>query len=217
MASHNVHLHGLPVDTDEQRGQFLLTAHSEVINNGSTKVEEAFRDLLETDAWRSYTYPDGTHHEWLEREFDYFVSAWLASQDDQRWETTRRNIVSRDVIVAMADHSGGAIAHGERRPLEEVRRQFPGVTIEATKVVSSAERTVALDPERRKRFLADEKKSTRGLNRPRAREWRVFFTEEVEPADAIVAKLNQDPDLAKEVLNLLRSGTRSDTKKGRKL
>ena len=62
MAGHNVHLSVLPVDTDEDRGKFLFTAHSEVVNHGAIIVEETFRDLLETGAWRSYTYPDGTHH-----------------------------------------------------------------------------------------------------------------------------------------------------------
>ena len=102
--------HVLPVDTDEDRGKFLLTAHSEVINHGATIVEETFRDLLESGAWRSYTFPDGTHHEWLEREFDYFVSSWLAPR------TTSAGSRQAQPRVARRDH-------GDGRPLRRSPRR----------------------------------------------------------------------------------------------
>ena len=200
MASRNVRLSVLPTATDTERGEYLLKAHSEIINNGAIKVEEAIRDLLETDAWRSYTYPDGTHHEWFEREFDYFVSSW----SDTPWDAVRRNIVSRDVITAMADHSGGGVKTGERRSLDEVRRHFPGVTIEAIKLISDDDRTNAGDPKRRQEFL-DATRSPSSLARPAARKWQVNYTEGTDPAEAIVAKLNQDPDLALDVYRKLHA------------
>ena len=214
MPGHNVQLSVLPVDTDEDRGKFLLTAHSEVINHGAIKVEEAFRDLLETGAWRSYTFPDGTHHEWLDREFDYFVSSWLASQDDQRWELVKRSLVSRDVIMAIADHTGGHLDGDGRRSLEEVRSQFPGVTVEAIKMVSDRERTIALDEAKRREYLVDETSTAHGIAKPNVKRWQVHYSDG-DLAAAIVAKLKQDPKLAKIVYNELRSGTRPDTKKWR--
>jgi hypothetical protein len=212
MASYNVRLHGLPVDTDEDRGKFLLTAHSEIVNNGTSKVEEAFRDLLESGAWRSYTFPDGTHHTWLEREFDYFVSSWLASQDDQRWESVRRNLVSRDVIMAMADHSGGPVARNERRSIDDVREQFPGVGVEPIQMVSIRERTVALDADKRRAYLADETVTPHKLI-VRARRWIVHHTGDTDLAEAIVAKLQQDPDLVASVYRKLHAQVVSQSRR----
>lgn len=212
MAGHNVHLSVLPVETDEERGKFLLTAHSEVINHGAIKVEETFRDLLETGAWRSYTFPDGTHHEWLEREFDYFVSSWLASQGDQHWELVKRNLVSRDVIMMMADHSGGGERQGERRSVDRVRSQFPGIKVEPIKMVSARERTIALDEAKRRKYVGDEALPAERLVRPGARKWTVHFRDG-DLAAAIIAKLEQDPDIAEAVYRKLHSVYRPEARK----
>ena len=180
-----------------------------------SNVEEAFRDLLETGAWRSYTFPDGTHHEWLEREFDYFVSSWLASQDDQRWESVRRNLVSRDVIIMMADHSGGSVTPGERRKIDDVREQFPGVAIKPIQLVSERERTVPLDEEKRRAYLADVTVTPHKLV-DRTKRWRVQYTPpDTELADAIVAKLKQNQKLARAVYSKLHAVYRSEAQKGK--
>jgi hypothetical protein len=205
----------MPVDTDEDRGKFLLTAHGQVVNNGAIKVEETFRDLLESGAWRSYTFPDGTHHEWLEREFDYFVSSWLASQGDQRWELVKRNLVSRDVTMMLADHSGGPERQDERRSIDRVRDQLPGVKVEPIQLVSARERTIALDDDKRREYIGDETIPAERLVRPAGRKWTVHYNASADGssnvgdlAAAVVAKLEQEPDLAKAVHNRLDSRLR---------
>lgn len=188
-----------PVETDVDRGRFVLAARGDIVNNGARVVEDRIRELLETGAWRSYTYPDGTHHEWLDREFDYFMCAWIISANTE-WEYVKRNIVSPDVKLLLADHSG--ITDGraqERRALDEIRDQFPAVHIEPITLVTEYERSVAAkDEATRKAYLAGQVTAHRVVRTTRRR-WEVDYRDETSLAGLIVAKLERDPQLAEDV------------------
>ena len=122
--------------------------------------------------------------------------------------------MSRDVIMMMADHSGGPTVRGERRTLDEVSDQYPGVTIETLQMVSKRERTIALDEDLRRDYLADENSTPHSLASSRALKWQVNLTEDADLADAIVAKLlQQDSKLAKKVYNKLDSEFRPRAKR----
>jgi hypothetical protein len=203
-----------PVETDTDRGRFVLAARGDIMNNGARVVEDRIRELLESGAWRSYTYPDGTHHQWLNREFDYFMCAWIISANTE-WEFVKRNIVSPDVKLLLAEHSGTTDGKAEdRRAVEHIRDQFPGVDIQPITLISEHERRVAhLTDENRSAYLNGA--SARKLARAGLRTWKVEYRDNDDLAGLIVAKLEREPGLAKAVYNHLRSGTRSDGKVAR--
>ena len=79
-------------------------------------------------------------------------------------------------------------------------------------MVSDRERTVALDEEKRREYLADETITAHGLAKPNVKRWQVHYSDS-DLADAIVAKLEQDPNSPGRLQQLRLVQT--DTKKGR--
>lgn len=192
------------MSSDKERGARILKARDKIINNGARLVEQEIRELLETGDWRSYTYPDGTHHEWLDREFDYFMCAWIAGENTE-WELVKRNIVSPDVKLMLADHSGTTETKGiDRRSVEDVRNQFPHVHIETINLVGKDERGVAkLGPKARAKYVAGD--SAHKIVRKDRQRWIVHHVGSQDLAAAIVAKLAADPELERNVYRQLHA------------
>jgi len=186
--------------TDAERGKLILESTSLIRNNGAAIVEDVIEDLLRSGAWQTYTFPDGTHHEWLDREFDYFVSA---QQFD--WDKIKRNITKPGVLCLVADSSGRSPNPGNhRRALDEIKVQFPHVTM--VKLVSDHVRDIAANKTKRRQY-------ERNGNVTRAVEgspwvFRVKRSSDAtidDRADAIVARLLDDPALAKRVYQKLHA------------
>ena len=191
-------------ETDSDRGKLILESTSLIRNNGAVVVEDVIEDLLRSGAWRAYTFPDGSHHEWREREFDYFLSA---QQFD--WEKIKRNITKPDVLCLVADHFGGPTGSENRRTLDEVREQFPHVR--AIKLVSDHVRTAAADTVRRTHFEREGHIGKVIEGSPWVfRVKRKSGASIEEQADAIVARLLDEPALAKRVWQKLHAVGESD-------
>lgn len=196
---------GYDLTTPEGRGQALIKAHSRILNAGTFRVQDTVRDLIEHDLWRSYSYR-ARRFEWLGREFDYFVQAWMSSDDPvYEWSVLRRNIVDPELIMSIADRSGGPVDGVERRSLDELQAQLSGPSVANLKLVSDDERQAASDDVKRAKFLAGKSATT--ASRPGRQTWKIDYRDSTadQLADRIVTKLNEDPDLANEVYRKLHS------------
>lgn len=191
--------------SDTERGKLILESTSLIRNSGGFVIEDVIEDLLRSGAWRTYTFPNGTHHEWLDREFDYFVSA-----QQFEWDKIRRSITKPEVLCLIADHSGAGPGAGkERRALEEVRDQFPHV--ELVKLVSDHIRKAAGSKTKRSRFerTGNIMEAAEGSRPWEFKVRRRPETSVDERAQAIVAKLQQDDELRRRVYQLLSNDDRT--------
>jgi hypothetical protein len=189
---------------DKARGRAVLAAQAKIINNGAIVVQDEIARLLETGTWRSYTYPSGDHHEWLVREFDYFMSAWLR-HESKTWDDVKANIWSEDVKAMLAKHHGGQVKADERRTPEKAGEQVVG-GVEAIRLTSEDRRRIA-----HKGVVREPQKTITELARPQQKRWIV--TTKGDLASAIVAKLLRQPNVAKDVYRKLHSVYRPDSKK----
>lgn len=188
--------------TDADRGKLILDSASRIRNHGAFVIEDVIEGLLRSGAWRTYTFPNGDHHEWLDREFDYFISS---QQLD--WEYIGRTIVKPEVLVLLAQHSGPSPTAGpDRRALEDVRSQFPHLAL--VHLVSDDVRKISVDKTKSKAFIASGR--TRAPSRG-YKDW--IFQVKRKPdasiddkARAIVEKLQKkEPEVAKRVYQMLHA------------
>lgn len=195
--------------TDAERGKLILESTSLIRNSGAFVIEDVIDDLLRSGAWRTYTFPDGTHHEWLDREFDYFVSA-----QQFEWDKMKRSITKPAVLCLVADHSGTSEnAATDRRALDELRDQFPCVRFE--KLVSDHVRTIAANTKKRAAFERNGKVMA-AATPDKPWEFRVKRTADSsidERAQAIVDQLLDDPKLAKRIHQMLDASVRTQRRK----
>ena len=106
----------IDTDTDETRGEAVLSASSAILNVKSYNIADFLRVLLKSDAWRSFTYPNGDHYEFREREFDYFCAH--IDLDPRLATEATRLVGDQKLLVAMAEAS---LAPGHWNPHDEER------------------------------------------------------------------------------------------------
>lgn len=113
-------LRHIDVRDDSERGEAVLTAASAIQNVKSANIADFLRWLLDSGAWRSYTYPNGDHYEFREREFDYFCAQ--IDLDPTIANTAARAVDDNELLVAMTEASlvsRGWLAHDvERKPAQ---------------------------------------------------------------------------------------------------
>lgn len=190
-------------ETDTDRGRLILESTSLIRNSGAFVIEDVIEDLLRSGSWRAYTFPDGTHHEWLDREFDYFVSA-----QQFEWDKIKRSITKPEVQTLLADYSGRSEkAAKDRRAIAEIQQQFPHV--EFKKLVSDHVRDIASSKNKRSTFEQNGKVMA-AVTPDKPWEFRVKRAADSsldDRAKALIAKM--DADLRKRVYQLLDQNDRT--------
>jgi hypothetical protein len=96
-------LQAAEVDTDENRGEAVAQAATMIRNVKSAQIVDYLRWILRTGLWRSYTYPNGDHFEFLEREFDYFCAQ--INIDPHLVNEAARSTGANDLLVELAEAS----------------------------------------------------------------------------------------------------------------
>ena len=91
------------VGSDQNRGEAVLSASSKIKNVDSATIVDFMHWLLDSGAWRSFTYPNGEHFEFLEREFDYFCAQ--IDVDPNLVNEAARAVNDNALLVAMAEAS----------------------------------------------------------------------------------------------------------------
>lgn len=110
------------VHDEGSRGDFILRVHSAVINLKSDNLGDLMRLLLDSGAWRSYTYPSGDHYEFRAREFDYFLAQF--DVDPRLVADAARHLRDSELRVQLVEAS--LPEEGEdRRSVEEIVAAYP--------------------------------------------------------------------------------------------
>ena len=110
------------VENESDRGQFLQRVHSAVANLKHDNIADLVGLILDTGAWRSYTYPNGEHYEFRAREFDYF----LAQQDiDPRMVRDAASYAEDGELRALLVESSLDVVNEDRRSVEEITEAYP--------------------------------------------------------------------------------------------
>ena len=113
-------LRQIDAKSDKERGEAVLSAAMKIHNIDSAVVCDFMRWLLDSGAWRSFTYPNGEHYEFREREFDYFVA--LIDVDPTIINAAARTINDGALQVALVEAS---LASQHWNPHDEERKQHP--------------------------------------------------------------------------------------------
>ena len=110
-------LRQLDARSDKERGEAVLSAAMKIHNIASAVVCDFMRWLLDSEAWRSFTYPNGDHYEFREQEFDYFVA--LLDVDPTINNAAARIVNDGPLQVALAEASlrrNGWNPHDDDKP-----------------------------------------------------------------------------------------------------
>lgn len=186
------------LEDDEDAGELLLTVRSVITNLKHDNIADAIRVVLDSQAWRSYTYPSGEHYEFLPREFDYF----LAQQDiDPRMVKDAALYTNDAELRVLLVESSLDKPGDDRRNVDEITAAYPALTRWLDKYGLRALGTTLLYESPTAR--AKTKKGAGGNEAANRRDWTVAVFGDGSLAEAIVRKLTRDPVLAEEVRDLL--------------
>jgi hypothetical protein len=178
--------------------------------------------ILDEGAWRDYTIPAGVRYQFGSHEFDYFLVVQDIDAELVRMSYVRakdvENLAAKEMRLADLTGHGKTPPKGSRRPWQDVAQELSGDPFGAgdkiaaagkaclfnttgSAFVSATAAQVARDPERRK---------AAGRGKPVARnvspnQWKVNWSDDRNPAQAIVDRLLTDPELAREVYKRLRN------------
>jgi len=173
--------------------------------------------LIDSGDWRDFTTPSGTHFQFQDCEFDYFLLAMEVDPTIVRHAYLYADDV--DGLVAkqlrLADITGrGKAADGARRPRKQVADELRGEPSGAAARIRAVQdnagrwfvtkRTGMLARDTARRRKAEQGKPVR-RDRPNEKVWRVRWSDEKSTAEAITEKLLTQPQLAAEVLQKLDS------------
>jgi hypothetical protein len=179
--------------------------------------------LIEAGDWRDYTVPAGNvRYQFGSHEFDYFlvimdIDAELVSMSYARAKDVE-GLAAKEIRLADLTGRGKAPPKGGRRTWQDVAKALAGDPHGAGEKIAAAGRAklfslsepgfvtitgsqVARDPERRNQA----KRGQIVKRNVSANQWKVNWSDDRSPAQAIVDKLLADPDLAREVYNKLRA------------
>ena len=164
------------------------------------ELADAFVDLAESGAWRDYTFATG-HFRFRPSEFDYFLIATGVQRDDAA-RVLAYNKRSKELVPFMDPHADKR----RRRPLEQAAREYQAADSLNTDLAAKA---VELGWAGKTGQLTAEKspvgERARCGRAKREQYWRVNWSDERTPAQAIVDKLLTDPELAREVYKKLHA------------
>jgi hypothetical protein len=178
----------------------VATLISQVRNARFGEMVSYLEELINTGIWQDFTTPEGTHFEFRDGEFDYFLAAMEIDPEVVK----RAYIYAKDVDgladkqTRLADITGRGMPR-ERRERKAVAEIYGERVLRYEPVVTRRVASVAADPERRREYESTGK----GRALPGEKMWRVRWSDQRSEAEVIAARLLQDPELAHEVYKIL--------------
>lgn len=172
---------------------------------------DAFVDMAESGAWREYTFATG-HFRWRAAEFDYFLIANDVRRDDVA-RVLAYNRRSKELVPLMDKNAD----RRKRRPFDQAAKDYRATDSLNTDLMkravelgwtnegeySNLESTSAsVKPISLKSPLSGDVISRRN---EREHVWRVRWSDERSPAQAVVDRLLADPEMAREVYKRLEA------------
>lgn len=173
---------------------------SQVRNARFGEMVRWVEELIDTGIWRDFTTPEGTHFEFREGEFDYFLAAMEIDPEVVK----RAYIHAKDVgeltekRLRLADITGRGSKDVNRREPKEIAEAYGDRVLRYPPVVTENVMRAARNPGRRDavRLGAPPERVVRNY-------WTAEWTGDASPVKAIAAKLLDDPELAHEVYKIL--------------
>jgi hypothetical protein len=199
----------------EAQYQRIAELISRIRNAKFGEMVEHLEQLIDSDDWRDFTTPVGTHFIFRAKEFDYFLAAQEIDPTVVRYAYLKadgiEDLTAKQLRLADITGRGLAPSNDDRRPAAEVARVYAtdpsgaGVRIQAwheakAAVVTDPITRAASDPERREAL-----ESGRAAQRRPRHSWRVEWEDGRTTAEMIAAKLLRDPELWPEVFVRLRA------------
>jgi hypothetical protein len=193
---------------------------SKVKNARFGETVQHVEDMLDAGDWRDFTIPAGKiRYQFGSHEFDYFLvvqgidaqlvrTAYASARDVEK-------LAAKEMRLSDVTGRGETPPEGSRRKWQDVAKALAGDPFGAGDKIAAAGKAclfnrsgsgfvtanaaeVAGDPERRKLVKQGETPYRWRVNR-----WEVKWSDDRTPPQAIVDKLLNDPDLAREVYKRL--------------
>ncbi len=172
--------------------------------------------LIDSADWRDFTTPAGTHFQFQECEFDYFLLAMEVDPTIVRHAylhaTDVDQLAAKQFRLADITGRGRKADEGARRPWKQMADELEGEPSGAAERIRAAQenasswfvtkRTGMLARDAARRRKAEQGKSVR-RDRPNEKVWRVRWSDDKSTAGAIAEKLLAEPQLAEEVYKKL--------------
>jgi len=190
---------------------------SHVRNAKFGEVVTYLEQLIETEVWRDFETPAGTHFKFQACEFDYFLASQEVDPTMVRWAyikaTDIEGLAARQFRLADITGQGRQPTKHDRREPDEAARMLDadpsgaGARIRhwakaREQVVTKRTAYAAANASRR---AALEAGASAGRTLRGEKMWRVRWSDERTPARAIAEKLLTDADLASEVYKILHA------------
>ena len=210
MMSHYDHIAGLVSKVRNAR-------YGEMVNYLET--------LIDSGDWRDFTTPAGTHFQFQECEFDYFLLSMEVDPTIVRhaylYATDVEGLVAKQFRLADITGRGKKPKEGARRPWRDVAKEYEsdpsGAAAriragqsESSRFVNESTGQMAADPKRRRDAEAGKPVKR---NNPKEKVFQVKWKTDRPAAEVITEKLLKDPDLAEAVYKNLHSSSVGNTAK----
>jgi hypothetical protein len=186
---------------------------SRIRNARFADMVNQLEQLIDSEIWREFTTPIGTHFTFQPYEFDYFLAAQEIDPTTVKYAYLKaegvEQLAAKQTRLADITGHGRPPANGDRRPRADVARIYgsdpsgAGARIRAygRPVVTERTSQVAADPERRKEYESTGK----GRERAKSKYWRVRWSDDTPAAKVIAEALLRDPELAHDIYKILSS------------
>lgn len=173
--------------------------------------------LINSGDWRDFTTPAGTHFQFQECEFDYFLLSMEVDPTVVRhaylYATDVEELAAKQFRLADITGRGKKPREGARRPWRDVATEYESDPSGAAARIRAGqsenswfvnERTgqMAADPKRRRDAEAGKPVKR---NDPKEKVFQVKWKTDRPTAEVIAEKLLKDPDLAQAVYKKLHS------------
>jgi hypothetical protein len=175
--------------------------------------------LINSGDWRDFTTPAGTHFQFQECEFDYFLLSMEVDPTIVRhaylYATDVEELAAKQFRLADITGRGKKPREGARRPWREVATEYEsdpsGAAAricagqgENSRYVNERTAQMAADPKRRRDAEAGKPVKR---NDPKEKVFQVKWKTDRPAAEVIAEKLLKDRDLAEAVYKKLRSSS----------
>ena len=158
--------------------------------------------LEEPEIWRDFTAGSGRHYEFRSHEFDWFLAELTPDLDTLIRDAMVKAPPKLEMRYADVTGRGSKTSPEQRRSREELITAYPDAAKRLIVARPTPRRAVRFQtPEARKAHLAGE--SVTKERRRGQRDFRARVSGDADLAQAIVAKLNDDPDLYQQVEKLM--------------
>lgn len=190
---------------------------SKVRNARYGEMVKYLEALIDSGDWRDFTTPVGTHFQFKECEFDYFLLSMEVDPTIVRhaylYATDVDGLAAKQFRLADITGRGKEPPEGARRPWTAVAKELEsdpsGAAArigagqgENTRFVNERTGQLARDAKRRRAAEAGKRVSR---DRPNQKVFQVKWTSDRPAAEVITEKLLKDPDLAEAVYKKLHS------------